>query len=122
EPDTSRTRRGRLTDVTAADGTSYIVATTPTTEPAWTVAVSIGPDELAPPLLGMRARYLAFIGVLLFGALAVVLWFMRRDMRRLAAISRAAEAIGHGRFDVWLPPPTNDEIGRVTLALGSMVD
>jgi signal transduction histidine kinase len=47
---------------------------------------------------------------------------IRRDIRRLATISAAADAIGHGNFDVWLPPPTGDEIGRVSLALGRMTE
>jgi ActR/RegA family two-component response regulator/signal transduction histidine kinase len=56
------------------------------------------------------------------GWAVVVLRGIRSDLRRLTSISQAAEAIGHGRFDVWLPPPTNDEIGRLTLALGRMMD
>jgi len=45
------------------------------------------------------------------GAMLIVLGGLRRDMRRLASIAQAADAIGHGRFDVWLPPPIGDEVG-----------
>ena len=55
-------------------------------------------------------------------ALFFVLRMIRRDMKRLAAISTAADAIGRGRFDVWLPPPTGDDVGRLSLALGRMVN
>jgi signal transduction histidine kinase len=86
------------------------------------VAVGVDFAEFAAPFIALRRQYLGIITL----ALALVFLFLfvsvRRDMRRLTAIAAAADDIGRGRFDVWLPPPTGDEIGRVSLALGRMTD
>jgi signal transduction histidine kinase len=99
-----------------------ILTAVSTTAPPWTVMVSLDYAEFAAPFVALRRQYFGAMGAVLVLALLLVLAGMRRDMRRLAAISAAADAIGHGHFDVWLPPPTGDEIGRVSLALGRMTD
>jgi signal transduction histidine kinase len=88
----------------------------------WTILVAFDGAQFAAPLVTLRRQYFGATGGILLLALLVVVAGIRHDMRRLAAISNAADAIGHGRFDVWLPPPTGDEIGRVSLALGRMAD
>jgi signal transduction histidine kinase len=99
-----------------------ILTTVRTSAPAWTAVVSLDYGEFAAPFIALRRQYLGIMGAVLALALLLVLTGIRQDMRRLAAISSAADAIGLGRFDVWLPPPTGDEIGRVSLALGRMTD
>lgn len=91
-------------------------------KPAWSAVVAVDYDEFAAPFVAARTKYVTFMAAVMAFALLIVLWGLRRDLGRLSRISRAAEAIGHGRFDVWLPPPTNDEIGRLTLSLGRMMD
>jgi signal transduction histidine kinase len=88
----------------------------------WTAVASLDYAEFAAPFAKLRRQYFGTIALVLLVPLVLVLVGIRRDMRRLAAISAAANAIGHGRFDVWLPPPTGDEIGRVSLALGRMTE
>jgi signal transduction histidine kinase len=88
----------------------------------WLAVVSLNYAEFAAPFVQLRRQYFGIMGAVLVCALLLVLGGIRSDMRRLAAISSAADAIGHGRFDVWLPPPTGDEIGRVSLALGRMTE
>jgi signal transduction histidine kinase len=88
----------------------------------WVTAASLDYAEFAAPLGKLRRQYFAVMTLILVLALGLVVAGMRRDMRRLAAIATAADAIGRGRFDVWLPPPTGDEIGRVSLALGRMTE
>ena len=90
--------------------------------PAWMAAVTLDHAEFAAPFVALRWKYIGVMAAVLSGAFALVLTGIRRDMRRLAGISHAADAIGRGRFDVWLPPPTGDEIGRVSLALGRMTN
>ncbi|HSK18067.1 MAG TPA: HAMP domain-containing sensor histidine kinase [Longimicrobiales bacterium] len=99
-----------------------VLTTARAVAPAWTTVVSLDYGEFAAPFVVLRWQYFGLMGAVLVAALVVVLAGIRRDMRRLAAISTAADAIGHGRFDIWLPPPTGDEIGRVSLALGRMAD
>jgi signal transduction histidine kinase len=78
--------------------------------------------EFAAPFIELRRQYFGVIASVLGAAFLFMFLAIRRDMRRLEAIAGAADAIGHGRFDIWLPPPTGDEIGRVSLALGRMTD
>lgn len=45
---------------------------------------------------------------------------LKRVMRSLGELTAAADQIGRGDFTPWLPPPGEDEIGRLSLAIGSM--
>jgi signal transduction histidine kinase len=115
--------RLRVLDLPAAEDTrERFVALAPAVRPQWTAVVAVDVDEFAAPFAAVRTQYLLVMIGLITLAMLLVLRFMRNDMRRLTAISNAADAIGHGRFDVWLPPPTSDEVGRVSLALGRMVN
>jgi len=42
--------------------------------------------------------------------------------RSLEDLGKAAERIGQGDFSPWLPPPGDDEAGRLSFAIGHMVD
>lgn len=88
----------------------------------WVVVVGLDYAEFEAPFVQMRRQYIGVMGAVLLLAMLLVVAGMRRDMRRLEAITSAADAIGQGNFDVWLPPPTGDEIGRVSLALGRMTE
>ena len=91
-------------------------------KPQWSAAVAVDYSEFAAPFVSVHRQYFGvMVGIVLL-MLLLVLHMIRSDMRRLAAISAAADAIGRGRFDVWLPPPTGDEVGRLSLALGRMVN
>lgn len=88
----------------------------------WGVLVMVDQAEFAAPFMSARVKYVAFMALVILAAALIVLHGIRNDLNRLTAIARAADEIGRGRFDVWLPPPTADEVGRVSLALGRMVE
>jgi signal transduction histidine kinase len=106
----------------AGDAHDRVLVMVRTTKPAWSAVVAVDYDEFAAPFVAARTKYVAMMVAVMALALLLVLRGLRHDLGRLSRISQAAEAIGHGRFDVWLPPPTNDEIGRLTLSLGRMMD
>jgi signal transduction histidine kinase len=106
----------------AGDAHDRVLVIVRTSKPAWSAVVAVDYDEFAAPFMAARTKYVVIMLAVMALALVVVLRGLRHDLGRLSRISRAAEAIGHGRFDVWLPPPTNDEIGRLTLSLGRMMD
>jgi len=90
--------------------------------PAWAIVIGVDYGQFAAPFIALVLRFaVSTLGLLLL-VVVVVLLGLRRDMRRLASLAAAANAIGHGHFDVWLPPPTSDEVGRLSLALGRMLD
>jgi signal transduction histidine kinase len=88
----------------------------------WGIVVLVDQSEVSAPFLSARVRYVALMALVILVAALIVLRGIRNDLSRLTAIARAADEIGRGRFDVWLPPPTADEVGRVSLALGRMVE
>jgi methyl-accepting chemotaxis protein len=65
---------------------------------------------------------LAIGGAALLTALALALALARHVTRRLAALSRAAEALAEGDVDHELTVKGGDEVGRTAAALASMVD
>jgi signal transduction histidine kinase len=87
----------------------------------WLVATALDYDEFAAPFVSARRQYIAIVSFVLVLIMSALLLGFRSNMRRLTAIAEAADEIGRGRFDVWLPPPTGDEIGSVSLALGRMM-
>jgi signal transduction histidine kinase len=113
--------RVRVVEGGRETGGAILVASRAPT-PDWLVATLLDYEVYAAPFVTLRRQYITVVtGVLLLVLLAIIAG-LRSNMRRLSAIARAADDIGRGRFDVWLPPPTGDEIGRVSLALGRMMD
>ena len=100
----------------------YMMSIAPVKQPQWSVVVALDYTKWAAPFVAARAQYLGLMIAVMLVALLIMVRVIRHDMLRLASIARAADAIGHGRLDVWLPPPTNDEVGRLSLALGGMVN
>ena len=100
----------------------YLVIAARASHPAWSAVVAIDYAKWIAPFAAMRTQFLGFMLLIICAVAFLTLRMIRGEMKRLSAIARAADAIGHGRFDVWLPPPTGDEIGRLSLALGQMVN
>jgi two-component system sensor histidine kinase AtoS len=79
-------------------------------------------DEIAAVYDRDRATRLFFvIAVMLLTSLAFSL-LISRVMHSLEKLTAAAEAIGRGDLTPWLPPPGEDEVGRLSYAIGSMVE
>lgn len=69
-----------------------------------------------------RARRLLFVVVVVLVTSVAFSLLINRVMRSLGELTAAAEAIGRGDLTPWLPPPGDDEVGRLSFALGSMVE
>jgi signal transduction histidine kinase len=77
-------------------------------------------DEFVIAADNERVRRLLFIvAVVLLTSLAFSI-LINRVMRSLGELTVAAEEIGRGDFSPWLPPPGEDEVGRLSLALAAM--
>ena len=83
-------------------------------------------DAAAERAKASERRYLALIWSTTLLALAISLalgvWFARRLLRPLEAAREAADSIAAGNLMVKLPPASDDEIGQLVTALGSMND
>jgi signal transduction histidine kinase len=87
----------------------------------WAVVVATRQDEFTGPYAKMQAAYL---GLVLFMALAAggaFLILAQHVMASLEELTLAAERIGEGDMSPWLPPPTEDEVGRLSGAFSRML-
>jgi signal transduction histidine kinase len=69
-----------------------------------------------------RTSYLLFILTVVGATSLAFSLLISRVMRSLARLTSAAEVIGRGDFTPWLPPPGGDEVGKLSFAIGSMVE
>lgn len=84
------------------------------------VAGAAGAADSEAPVAGERLRRLLFLLTILLLTSLAFSALIKRVMRSLGELTMAAEQIGRGDFVPWLPPPGEDEIGRLSLAIGTM--
>lgn len=88
----------------------------------WTVLSSSSPASALASLSHLMQLYWAFVltlGLLTSLAFSILLGRFTRSLRDLV---RAAEEIGTGELDPWLPLPSPGEIGHLTTAFSRMLD
>jgi signal transduction histidine kinase len=78
-------------------------------------------EEFAPPFA--RTRLINLVLVLLAAAVISVAFLltMRRLTHSLGVLTAAADEVAQGNFQPNLPPPSGDEVGRLSTAFGLMV-
>lgn len=104
------------------DGGDYLLGMARLERPDWAVVAAVDFPEFAAPFARVRNQYLGVTLAAVLLALVVIILMIRNDMRRLHVIAQAADSIGRGQFNVWLPPPTRDDVGRLSMALGRMAN
>jgi signal transduction histidine kinase len=78
--------------------------------------------EFIAPFRRSRLEYLTITLLVLVGAALGFVVMAQGAFRSLRALTAAAEQIEAGNTKPWLPPPGQDEIGRLALAFRRMVD
>jgi signal transduction histidine kinase len=87
----------------------------------WAVVSAASLDEFTRPYARLRAFWLLLVlFVTATGAVAFLL-FLRPPLDAIRRLSVAAGEVGRGRLDVWLPPPSGDEVGRLSGSFGEML-
>jgi signal transduction histidine kinase len=103
-------------------GATGVAAFVSLDDPPWTVISVATLEEFSAPFERMRALNLAMV-LLVLGAVAVAsLLVVRRATRSLEELTAAAGAVARGEFLPFLPPPGQDEVGRLAAAFSTMVD
>jgi signal transduction histidine kinase len=89
--------------------------------PPWTIVTSASVAEFAPPFA--RTRSINLILVLVAAAVISLAFLIltRRLTRSLGALTSAADQVAQGDFAPRLPPPGDDEVGRLSSAFGLMI-
>jgi signal transduction histidine kinase len=103
-------------------GATGVAAFVSLDDPPWTVVTVATLEEFSAPFERMRALNLAVV-LLVLGAVAVAsLLVVRRATRSLEELTAAAGDVARGEFLPALPPPGQDEVGRLAGAFSTMVD
>jgi signal transduction histidine kinase len=93
-----------------------------TAGPAWGVAVHISDQEFVAPFRRARVMYLGLVLLLMSVAAGAFVLLARNAFRSLRSVTAAANRIELGDMRPWLPPPGDDEVGRLSLAFQRMTD
>lgn len=78
-------------------------------------------ESIVTPLRHVYANYWIFVLTLAASATIAFSMLLTRVTRNLHDLTRAAEQIGEGDLDPWLPAPSNDEVGQLTIAFNRML-
>lgn len=88
----------------------------------WSVAASTSTSQYTAPLQRLQASYSGFVLLLALATGLAFSMFLGRVVHSLEELTRVAARIGEGDLNPWLPPPTDDEVGRLSLAFNGMLE
>ncbi|MFP4624479.1 MAG: ATP-binding protein [Gemmatimonadota bacterium] len=86
------------------------------------VVVRTDENEYLAPFRESRRTYLSLALLVLFLSGLGFLILARMEFRSLRALTKAADQIELGNMRPWLPPPGEDEVGRLSLAFRKMTE
>jgi signal transduction histidine kinase len=90
--------------------------------PAWAVAVHTSGAEFVAPFRQARVLYLGLVLLVMTIAAGAFLLLAQGAFRSLRLVTAAADQIELGNLRPWLPPPGEDEVGRLSLAFRRMTE
>jgi signal transduction histidine kinase len=90
--------------------------------PDWAVAVHTSDSEYVAPFRRARTLYLGLVLVVMAIAAGAFVLMAQNAFRSLRSVTAAADQIELGNMRPWLPPPGDDEVGRLSLAFHRMTD
>jgi len=88
----------------------------------WAAVTATGVSGIMAPLSRLQAWYWVFILLLAASTVAAFSLLLGRVTESLKELTGAAKRIGGGDLQPWLPPPSNDEVGQLTVAFSDMLD
>jgi signal transduction histidine kinase len=90
--------------------------------PDWAVAVHTSSWEFVGPFRQARVFYLGLVLIVMTIAALAFLLLAQGAFRSLRLVTAAADQIELGNLRPWLPPPGDDEVGRLSLAFRRMTE
>jgi signal transduction histidine kinase len=90
--------------------------------PEWAVAVHTSGAEFVAPFRQARVLYLGLVLLVMSIAAGAFLLLAQGAFRSLRLVTAAADQIELGNLRPWLPPPGEDEVGRLSLAFRRMTE
>jgi signal transduction histidine kinase len=90
--------------------------------PVWAVVVHSSGAEFVGPFRQARVLYLGMVLLVMSIGAGAFLLLAQGAFRSLRSVTEAADQIELGNMRPWLPPPGDDEVGRLSLAFHRMTD
>jgi signal transduction histidine kinase len=90
-------------------------------QPGVTVVTIARIDNLTAPLSRLRLGYGLFVWFVTTATAAAFSLLLGRVIRSLEELTAGADRMGEGDLTPWLPPPDEDEVGRLSVSIGRMV-
>jgi signal transduction histidine kinase len=90
--------------------------------PAWAVVVHTSGAEFVAPFRQARVLYLGMVLLVMSIAAVAFVLLAQGAFRSLRSVTAAADQIELGNMRPWLPPPGDDEVGRLSLAFRRMTE
>jgi len=104
------------------EGDALEAVSVPVGEMPWVVVMATQPEEFTSPYAKMQKAYVGLVLFIALGAGGAFLILAQHFMGSLQELTLAAEKIGDGDLSPWLPPPSNDEVGRLAAAFSRMLE
>lgn len=104
------------------DGPAHRVAAVSTAGTAWAVAIHTTDREFVAPFREARVYYLGLVLLVMVVAAGAFMLLAQGAFRSLDAVTAAADRVDLGDLRPWLPPPGDDEVGRLSLAFRTMTE
>ncbi len=102
-------------------GKGSLGAFVPVSDSNWGVVSTAPPYPVVTSINRMVLAYWLFVLVLSFSTAIAFSMLLGKFTKSLQELARAAEEIGTGELDPWLPLPTSGEVGQLTLAFSRML-
>jgi signal transduction histidine kinase len=115
-------RHGLHASLRYENGGGEAMASLSTAGADWVVVVHTSATEFIAPFRQARALYLGLVLLVMTFAAGAFLYLAQGAFRSLRLVTSAADQIEVGNLRPWLPPPGNDEVGRLSLAFRRMTE
>ncbi len=96
-------------------------AAAPVAEQPYDVIAAVDMSEFTRPYGQAQILYLSLVLLIVAAAGSAFLLLVGRFLQSLAQLTAAAEQIGDGDLAPWLPPPGDDEAGKLSSAFATML-
>jgi signal transduction histidine kinase len=103
-------------------GSQWIISNARVEALGWIIAVHSSEEEFLVPFRRSRLLYIGLVLLLLTVAAAAFALLARGSFRSLRALTAAADQVELGNMRPWIPPPGDDDIGRLAVAFRKMTD
>jgi sigma-B regulation protein RsbU (phosphoserine phosphatase) len=91
------------------------------TEAPWAIVMIAPGNKILEPIIHFRTFYLVFVTVVIFFIVFLIRFMSGKTVSSIQAVSRAANRVSRGDYDIDLTAETRDEVGDLIRSFNEMV-